>query len=447
MQGLFSNIGILVPEILLPSKNIDLTSWAVVACDQYTSQPEYWQEVEKAVGDKPSTLRLIFPEIYLKEPDRDNRINNINHTMAQYLEKGILEPQKPGFILLDRSTPNTPSRKGLILAVDLEYYDYRPGSHSLIRATEGTVLDRIPPRVRIRENALIELPHIMLLIDDPEKTVIEPLFNRTESFEKIYDFDLMLDGGHIKGWKIEDEESLEGIADALNKLICSHSEPFLFAVGDGNHSLASAKAHWENVKARIQQAGQEPAPVHPARYALVEVVNVHDDGLVFEPIHRVIFGVNANTVLDEIRRSGGGNEEIEYMLFNSRESMEASFNRMKTSQPAGVVHSNHLIRFILEGRYGILIIKNPRSSLEAGTLQSLLDSVAEKHNLEIDYIHGDEVVTRLGREKSCMGFYLPVMDKHDLFKTVLTDGVLPRKTFSMGEAYEKRYYIECRKIT
>lgn len=468
MQGLYSEMGILIPEILLPAKGINLTSWAVVACDQYTSQPEYWQKVEEDVGDNPSTLRLIFPEIYLRDSDRETRISNINNTMAQYLNKGILEPQKPGFILIDRSTPNTPSRKGLILAVDLEYYDYRPGSCSLIRATEGTVLDRIPPRVRIRENAPIELPHIMLLIDDPEKTVIEQLFNRTESFEKLYDFDLMQEGGHIRGWKIEDEESLANTADALHKLVCKHSEPLLFAVGDGNHSLAAAKAHWENVKAELELAGQKSSafqadktmqacadtscksgkavPVHPARYALVEVVNVHDDGLVFEPIHRVLFGVNAKTVLDEIKHIGNGSGEIEYTFFSSSESMEASFKEMKSIPPASAEHSTHLIRFILEGKYGILTVKNPRSSLEAGTLQSLLDCIIKKYDIEIDYIHGSDVVTELGSGKNCMGFYLPVMDKHDLFKTVLADGVLPRKTFSMGEAWEKRYYIECRKI-
>jgi hypothetical protein len=472
MESLFRKLGVYIPEILLPAKGIDLAKWSVIACDQYTSQPDYWIKVIEEVGDSPSTLRLTFPEIYLKDDDKDTRISDINQAMLQYLDQGILEPQKPGFILVDRSTPHAVSRKGLVLAVDLECYDYREGSQALIRATEGTVLDRIPPRVKIRENAPIELPHIMVLIDDPDKTVIEPLFERKDSFEKLYDFELMQGGGHIRGWKVDDAASLSMAANALAKLagplsdedgpgiienrsMAQHTArdnrsntpcnaPLLFAMGDGNHSLASAKTHWENVKASLLQQSTADTlciPDHSARYALVEVVNVHDDGLVFEPIHRVLFGVNSATVLDNMKNICGRESEAEYRLYDCKSSMEAAVSSMKNNK------SIHLLPFILEGNFGLVIARKPSCSLEVGTLQFFIDNLIKgEKGIEVDYIHGDQVVTELGSQKNCMGFYLPVMDKHDLFRTVILDGVLPRKTFSMGEAEEKRYYLECRRI-
>lgn len=486
MESLFAKLGVKIPEILLPAEGTDLTKWSVIACDQYTSQPDYWQKVNEKVNGSPSTLKLTLPEIYLKDVDVEARINNINRTMQQYLSNGVLIPQKPGFILTDRSTPKTASRKGLILAVDLECYDYHAGSGTLIRATEGTVLDRIPPRVKIRENAPIELPHIMLLIDDPDKTVIEPLFERTSKYEKLYDFDLMQGGGHIKGWKVGDDESLSMIARALEKLACPgksagkcNSSVLLFAAGDGNHSLASAKAHWENVKAALLSqetcnmeaehdgkpctvsdkayrtssasvgtAGRQAVPEHPARYALVEVVNIHDEGLVFEPIHRVLFGIHKEAMLYSLKKICGSgldeNPAIEYRLFDSKASMETATAGLKRS---GCARPVHLIPFILEGTYGLITAKAPSCSLEVGTLQNFIDNIVKNNpGIETDYIHGDRVVTELGSRPGCMGFYLPVMDKHDLFKTVIHDGVLPRKTFSMGEAEEKRYYLECRKI-
>lgn len=440
MQKLFENTGVHIPEIMLPSKAVDLLKWSVIACDQYTSQPDYWESVKKEVGRSPSTLNLTFPEIYLKDSDRDTRIKNINDTMSQYISHGILEPQKPGFILVDRSTPHTASRKGLILAVDLECYDYKAGSKTLIRATEGTVLDRIPPRVKIRENAPIELPHIMLLIDDPEKTLIEKLFEKKDSFEKLYDFELMQGGGHIRGWKVEDAESLSLAAAALRNLCQgdgSSDTPLLFAAGDGNHSLATAKAHWENIKKGL---GPQTAK-HPARYALVEVVNVHDEGLVFEPIHRVVFGIDSTKVLESIKEAGSRKSTVGYRFFDSGAGMEAALNSMKNSENV------HLIPFVMEGKHGILSVENPSPGIEVGTLQSLLDELLKTNeHIEVDYIHGEDVVTELGSRKGCMGFYLPVMNKHDLFRTVIQDGVLPRKTFSMGEAGEKRYYLECRRI-
>lgn len=471
MNNIYKKLGVQIPEILLPAEGTDLTKWAVIACDQYTSQPDYWQHVEEEVGDSPSALKLILPEIYLKEADIDKRINSINHTMGQYLSRGILQPQKPGFILVERSTPHTASRKGLILAIDLECYDYSAGSQALIRATEGTVLERIPPRVKIRENAPIELPHIMVLIDDPNKTVIESLYAKKDNYEKLYEFDLMMNGGHIRGWKIEDTESLAQTASALEKLVgdgsSMNNKPMLFAVGDGNHSLASAKAHWENVKASLRMKNQSPdakpaeapdcVPEHPARYALVEVVNVHDDGLAFEPIHRVIFGIESSNVCERLINAAHRIQlNASWRMFESVEAFNASIaavRDMKTTKGGKVVH--HL-PFIFEGIYGLLTVENPLTSLEAGTLQSILDELLKDSNetgnemnkdMEIDYIHGEKAVIELCSKPGRMGFFLPVMSKHDLFRTVKSDGVLPRKTFSMGEAEEKRYYLECRRIS
>lgn len=450
MKRNYENIGVHIPEIMLPAEGSDLSKWAVVACDQYTSQPDYWDEVKRIAGDSPSTLKLTFPEIYLKDDDKDERIKNINSTMEKYLNEGILKLESPGFILLDRSTEHANSRKGLILALDLERYDYNKGSQTLIRATEGTVLDRIPPRVKIREHAKIELPHIMVLIDDPGKTVVEPLFNKTGLYKKVYDFELMKNGGHIKGWKVEDEESLSAVGEALEKL--AQPEAFrrkygsgpdkgvlLFAVGDGNHSLATAKAHWENVKAAY---GPDVMETHPARYALVEIVNVHDDGIVFEPIHRVLFGIDKTTVLDELASYFNEASKADYAIFGSEASMQEALQKHSHDK------KTHALPFILEGAFGMLLVDNPVHNLEVGTLQAVLDKFAKNHtHTEIDYIHGSSVVSDLGSKAGNMGFYLPSMDKHDLFRTVILEGVLPRKTFSMGEADEKRFYLECRKIT
>lgn len=478
MEKRLKKLGVHIPEILLPAAGTDLTKWAVIACDQYTSQPEYWEKVKSEVGTSPSTLNLIFPEIYLKDDDAGERIAGINRTMEQYLDRGILESQGAGFVLVERSTPHTPSRKGLILALDLECYDYRPGAQTLIRATEGTVLERIPPRVKIRENAPIELPHIMVLIDDPGKTVIERLHANASAgrYRKLYDFELMQGGGHVRGWMVNDEESFAMVAQALEALLekdtgtegSGSCSGLLFAVGDGNHSLASAKAHWENVKARLlssgpvpsatnaagdadtkpgsDPAGTDPVPGHPARYALVEVVNVHDDGIVFEPIHRVLFNIDPATITGKLKDACSGQVRADFRLYGSKEGME----REKAGMEAAKSHAKakvHLIPFILEGRYGIMTVENPASNIEVGTLQGILDELLKNEpSIEIDYIHGDDVVTELGSKSGSMGFYLPAMNKRDLFPTIKHDGVLPRKTFSMGEAEEKRYYLECRRI-
>ena len=501
MEKRLKKLGVHIPEILLPAAGTDLTKWAVIACDQYTSQPEYWEGVRNEVGASPSTLNLIFPEIYLKDEGVDERIARINRTMEQYLEQGILESRGSGFVLVERSTPHTPSRRGLILALDLECYDYRPGATTLIRATEGTVLERIPPRVKIRENALIELPHIMVLIDDPEKTVIEKLHGNAAAgrYRKLYDFELMQGGGHVRGWMVSDEESMGMVAQALEALLARDSSSeelsgdgtrpanttdaadttgrrscsgLLFAVGDGNHSLASAKAHWENVKAGLLKSATAPlkaastavpgsaqvtdtdpvrcadaVPEHPARYALVEIVNVHDDGIVFEPIHRVLFNIDPATITGKLKDACRGQLRADFRLYGSKEELE---REKAVLDEATKDHSKarvHMIPFILEGRYGIMSVENPASNIEVGTLQGILDELLKSEpSIEIDYIHGDDVVTELGSKPGSMGFYLPAMDKHGLFPAIKHDGVLPRKTFSMGEAEEKRYYLECRRI-
>ncbi|WP_010248054.1 DUF1015 domain-containing protein [Acetivibrio cellulolyticus] len=444
----FEKLGVNLPTILLPQKGTDMSKWAVVACDQYTSEPEYWTEVEKNAGDNPSTLKLTFPEVYLENGNSEERIQQINSSMEKYIKENILEAHGPCFIYVDRKTSHTASRKGLIMAVDLEKYDYAAGSQTLIRATEGTVIERLPPRIKIRENASLELPHVMLLIDDPEKSIIEPLAQKTDSLEKVYDFDLMMKGGHVKGYKVEDEVTVGNILSALDKLadpehfsqkysVGSDKGVLLFAVGDGNHSLASAKGHWEIIKCGLCTQELEN---HPARYALVEVVNVHDEGLTFEPIHRVVFNVNADDLLNSMVNFLG-NENCTYKKLDSMESIFNELQAMRSNKSA------HAVGFCTSEGFGVIEVANPSHNLEVGTLQCFLDEYLKTNkDIKFDYIHGEDVVLKLGTQKGNIGFFLPKMSKHDLFKTVILDGVLPRKTFSMGEADEKRFYLECRKI-
>ena len=409
IQDKLAKVGVKVTPILLPKDGVDLTKWSVVACDQYTSDPEYWKQVENLVGVNPSTLNLVLPEIYLESPDKMERVNKINLTMQKYLDEGIVTEKFEGMVLVERSLDggriqgSARTRKGLIMALDLEKYDFHKGSKTLIRATEGTVESRIPPRLEIRKNALIEIPHIMVLIDDPNKTVVEPLF--LNEFPQIYDFDLMMNGGHLKGWKITDEGEIEKIADNLAKLISS--DGLLFAMGDGNHSLATAKAYWQNLKVNLLETEIEN---HPARYALVEIVNVHDEGLEFEPIHRVIFNVDKNKL-------------EQYLVGEGKE-----------------------VELVIDGVKKIIKIKEMGSNLPVGDLQMLLDKyVVENPEAKIDYIHGSESVLKLSVENN-VGVLLKGMRKEELFATVEKDGALPRKTFSMGEAEEKRYYLESKAI-
>ena len=418
MNEKFKSLGFYPADILLP-KDADMEKWAVVACDQFTSEPEYWERVEQTVGDAPSTLRLILPEAELKAPDVDKHIEKINASMDDYLGRGLFTTLKESLIYVEREQSDGRIRHGLVGMVDLDAYDFTPGSGALIRATEGTVLERIPPRARVRRNAPIELPHVMLLIDDPDKTVIEPLTAGAAGMEKLYDFDLMEGGGHIRGYRLSDAQ-LGAVADALTGLCAdeamqkkygvSGAQPLLFAVGDGNHSLATAKACWE------EQKGRNPL----ARYALVEVVNNHDDALQFEPIHRVLFGVDAKDFMAEFKK----------FYPNAHEGKG----------------EGQCIEVVYEGYSGFWTVPDPKAQLAVGTLQAFIDAYLKTHDGEVDYIHGDEVTRDLGGKPGNMGFLLPAMGKEQLFKTVMADGVLPRKTFSMGHAQDKRYYIEARKI-
>lgn len=407
------NIAFSKADILLP-KEADMKKWAVIACDQFTSEPEYWAAAAAEAGDAPSALSLVLPEAGLAADDVDSRIESINAAMDRYLAEGLFREYKDSLFYLERVQSDGRLRRGIIGKIDLECYDYTPGSKSLIRATEGTVLERIPPRVRVRRNASLELPHVMLLIDDPLKTVIEPLTG--SCCDLLYDFDLMLGGGHAKAWRLSEEQA-EAVLDALEKLRGAAADPLLFAVGDGNHSLATAKACYEELKARI---GEAAARECPARYALAEVVNLHDDALDFEPIHRVLFGVEPRAVAEAFLEYYPG----AYIGSGAGHSMPC---------------------FSAEGEF-TLTVPAPKAQLAAGTLQAFLDAYIEKTGCSIDYVHGDEEAKSLGRQPGNLAILLPAMKKSELFPTVINDGVLPRKTFSMGHARDKRYYIEARKI-
>jgi len=435
----YPEIGIQIADILLPKPGTDLTKWAVIACDQFTSQPEYWQQVEDMVGSAPSTFRLTLPEVYLETPEEPRRIESTQQAMQAYLAKDLLTAYE-GLIYVERTVEGR-TRRGLMLALDLERYDYNKGSQTLIRATEGTILERIPPRVRIRQGAALELPHILVLIDDPEKTVIEPMAAQRDHLVPVYDFELMLGSGHLRGYRVTDLVIEKQVVGALEKLadpqkfaqrygVGADKGVLLFAMGDGNHSLATAKAIWEKLKPTVGMN-------HPARYALVEIENVHDEGLEFEPIHRVLFGVKQNVVEAMTAFYGGA---IHFQSCKSAaEMVEVVDGQQGVEQAVGVISS---------AGYQVAWITKPTSNLPVGTLQVFLDGWLKNGGAEkIDYVHGEDVVCELGAQPGKLGFYLPGMPKSDLFKTVILDGALPRKTFSMGEAKEKRFYMEARKIT
>ena len=389
-------------NILLPKEDILLEKWCVVACDQYTSRPDYWEQALITTGDSPSTLHLVYPEALLSQGDE--RIETINKTMKEYLEKGIFRELPNSLVYTERTLNNGKIRRGIVGAIDLEEYDYQKGSKSKIRATEGTVLERIPPRVKIRQNASLELPHVILLIDDPSQTVIESI----QPGKTLYEADLMAGGGHLVGREISQEET-----DAFLKRFAALEEHaadgLVIAVGDGNHSLASAKACWEAIKPTLSP---EERLTHPARFCLAELENIHDPAQEFEPIHRVVFGVQPEeflqkfTALDQVSHSGNGETVICLYQGNTLE----------------------------------LSLKD--TPLAVGLLQKFLD----EQDCEIDYIHGEEEVKRLSAEPGNVGFLLPKPGKSELFCTVIQDGALPRKTFSMGEANEKRFYMEAKRI-
>lgn len=432
-------IGIQIPLTYLPSKGVDLTKWSVIACDQYTSQPTYWQDVADYVGDAPSTLHLILPEVYLGTHEEASRVRSTQEKMKDYLASGILE-QQDRLIYVER-TVDGKMRRGIMLALDLEAYDFTPGSQSLIRATEGTILDRLPPRMRIREGASLELPHILVLIDDPEDRVIGSVEKQKSSLPVVYDFDLMQHGGHLCGRVIEQKGLENEVVENLLHLaspdvfypkygVSADKGVLLFAVGDGNHSLATAKSIWEKIKPRVGMN-------HPARYALVEIENIHDKGLEFAPIHRVLFNLGGDP-LEKLREYFGD------LLFVEEISNALNLKTRVNENEAG----SHAFGLVTSSANYLCLVRNPSANLPVGTLQPVLDAwLKDNFAGAIDYVHGDEIVVELGKQAGNAGFYLPAMAKDELFRTVLNDGALPRKTFSMGEAHEKRFYLETRKIT
>lgn len=422
----FKTSPFLPADILLP-QNCDMELWSVVACDQYTSQPEYWQRVEERVGNHPSTLRLVLPESHLKDPDVEMEIMEINNTMTRYLRDGVLKEHPQCLIYVERVISNGKIRRGLIGKLDLAQYDYEPGSDAMVRATEGTVLERIPPRVAVRKNAPVELPHVLLLADDRECTVVEPLGKQTDDMELLYDFELMEGGGHIRGWKLT-EAQMEQVADALSALADAKAfnekygtqdlPVMLFAVGDGNHSLATAKECYER---RKKLTRPEQWPDLPSRYALVELGNLHDQSLEFEPIHRIVTGVEPEQLLADLLEAYPGAYRGE--------------------------GEGHVLYYTVSGEEGAVTVPDPENQLAVGTLQNFLDLWLQKHpQAGIDYIHGADVTRELAQKPGTIGFLLPSIEKAELFPTVIHDGVLPRKTFSMGEAQDKRFYLEGRRI-
>jgi hypothetical protein len=426
------------PRLLLPRPGIDLAKWAVIACDQYTSEPEYWHQVEREVGDAPSTLHLIFPEVHLGKPDAPARIRRIQDTMRGYLAQGLLR-EHAGAVYVER-TIGRRVRRGLMLELDLEHYDFGRTSTSLIRPTEGTMVERLAPRIEVRRGAELELPHVLMLIDDPAGTVIEPIGAERGRLEKLYETDLMLGGGHVAGYAV-DGGRWERAAGALVAMtdpeafvkhyaVAAGTPTMLFASGDGNHSLASAKAYWDSIKA---SAGMD----HPSRFALVEVENIHDPALEFEPIHRLLFGVSVD-VRQALAEAFGGR-------LSCVDVPSAAAMRAQVQAAHGERHAAGLIG--PGARFSVVEITDPATTLAVGVLQPFLDRLIEGGGAEsVDYVHGDESLERLAMASGCVGVHLAPIGKHDLLRMVVREGPTPRKTFSMGEAHEKRYYIEARRI-
>lgn len=388
-------------DILLPSKDADLYKYSCIACDQFTSDKNYWNSVEEIVKDAPSTYRMTFPEIYLSK-DNTKRTEEICSNMNSYLSSGFFRTLENSVIYVERTQFNGCVRKGLVLAVDLEEYDFSKNSKSKIRATEGTIEDRLPPRVKIRQNAPLELPHIMILIDDRNDEVFG--FVKNASKTQQYSTDLMMNGGSIKGWSIDEPEKVISLLDKV-----TGARDIEYAVGDGNHSLATAKRCWENLKPTLTDAEKAN---HPARFALCEIVNLYDTSLVFEPIHRIMF----NTDFGALKK---------YFNFSD---------------------SGHCFKFVVDGKEIPATIKATHE-ICVGSVQTVLDKfLAENPDSNIDYVHEAEQITALSKNKNTIGILLPAMEKTSLFDAVENFGSLPRKTFSMGEGKDKRYYFEARKI-
>ncbi len=418
----YENVGIVPADLLLPSDGVAPETWACVACDQYTSQPEYWQEAARLVGDAPSCLKMVLPECYL--PETAQRVPRIHQEMRDRLSDGTLAPKvKDGFILVERTTEHG-ARLGLVCAADLEQYDFT-GARCLIRPTEDTITSRLPGRLAVRRGAPLESSHILMLVDDPRRSVIEPLYAARDTLPLLYDFELMQGGGHLRGWAVTGEKEKAALLAALETLKAGlGADPLLFAMGDGNHSLATAKAYWNELKATLSL---EEQAVHPARFAMVEVENIHDEALNFEPIHRVLKGVDEQALLEDWRGYCAA--------------------RGMSLHTDGVPADSQTVLMYCGGREQTVAIVSPDGPLPAATLQTYLDDYLARHpETEIDYIHGDDVLRGLAKGADSVGFLLPPLDKFTFFAAIDTLGILPRKTFSMGHAHEKRFYMECRSI-
>lgn len=429
------DLGLRIPEILLP-KNIDLSTWSVIACDQYTQDKDYWKNVEEKAGNKPSTLNLILPEVYLGSPDKADRIKKIRQSMKEYLDTGVFADAKKCFIYLERKTAFGRTRKGLVAQIDLETYEWKPFSKANIRATEATIVERIPPRMEIRKGAPLELPHIMLLVNDKDDLLVGA--NKpTDGRAPIYDGDLMANGGHITGWALESKVDIEGVEKALNLIAEKNASPdgstFLFAVGDGNHSLATAKAVWDEYKKEHPEDKDSPV-----RYALIEIVNIYDTGLTFEPIHRVIFNIDNETLIKKLAEKLNGN-------IKALDDADKVIKAVKDSW------ANFGFFYLdSEGKQKNVLLETKIKELAVARLQPEIDAflkeLQDQSKAEIDYIHGTDEVLKLGTKENSIGILLPPIAKDSFFETINGRGPLPRKSFSMGEADEKRFYLECRQL-
>lgn len=412
-------------DILLPDMNVDMKKWAVIACDQFTAQPEYWKRVEDYVQDAPSMLRLIYPEIYLNTDDRQaytDRIAAIQNEMSAYLKDEVLKERvHQGYVLTVRQT-SAGERIGLVAELDLEKYDYHVGTDAPVRATEATVKERIPVRVGIREGASLESPHVMVLMDDPKKQLLEELYEERTSFEKLYDTELMEDGGHVTGYAVTGVHA-ERVSARLQQMEAACPGIFL-AVGDGNHSLASAKTCWENAKKDLTEEEQTD---HPMRYALVEAVNLYSPSLLFYPIHRVLYNCDDNTL---------ANGFAEYLKKQD----------MRLAQTDDDAQAD--VTFLYKENKSSYKIGNRAGHLPVELLQKYLDEYLKEYpEQELDYVHSEAAAERIAKDGRGCAMILGAFDKSSLFDAIEAGGVLPRKTFSIGEDIQKRYYMECRKLT
>lgn len=445
----FSNYGIKIPEILLP-QNIDTETWSVVACDQYTQDRDYWKKVEQTAAGKNSTLNIILPEVYLNDSDKPSRIQKIKDTMKSYIDTGVFAEPKEEFIYIERTTAYGRVRHGLMACIDLDTYEWKPFSKALIRATEATILERIPPRMEIRRGAPIESPHIMLLVNDSEKLLVEGTGNKVKEahIAPCYSGNLMQKSGSIKGYPVKDDSLVEYVESAMSKIAKANTDKdgnvFMFAVGDGNHSLATAKAIWDEVKEKNGGKKLDDGTVtipagyedHNARYALIEIVNIFDTGLTFEPIHRVLFNIDENALITKIKDELGGTikelsspDELSLLVKNSNASFGFVFNK--------------------NGSQKYVLLETPVKELAVSRVQPVIDDFLKSVNAskdQIDYIHGTDEVFRLGAKENTVSILLPPVAKDSFFGTINSRGPLPRKSFSMGEADEKRFYLECRKL-